>query len=109
MKRIYLLLLPLLLLALNATNVVAQNVVAEYTFSGNAKDVSGYNNDASINGATFTQDRFGIANQAVLFDGLQSRLVANNAPQLQSATTTVAFWVRVDEVPAQGEVYLMSH
>ncbi|HZV43108.1 MAG TPA: LamG-like jellyroll fold domain-containing protein, partial [Saprospiraceae bacterium] len=66
-------------------------------------------NNAQVHGATLTQDRFGVANRAFWFDGVQSWLTVPNAPQLQSATTSVSFWVRVDELPAQGEVFLLSH
>lgn len=55
-------------------------IVAYYDFNGNAKDVSGYNNNASIHGAALTQDRFGRANQAFLFDGVQSHLFLVTIP-----------------------------
>ena len=77
-------------------DIRAQQLVANYDFNGNAKDVSGYGNNASIHGAALTQDRFGIANRAFLFDGVQSHLDANNAGQLQSPTLSVSFWVRAD-------------
>lgn len=109
MRRIYLWLLPVWLLFHTASVVQAQQVVANYDFNGNAKDGSAYENTASIYGAALTQDRFGQANQAFLFDGVQSHLLANNAAQLQSPTLSVSFWVRVDEIPAQGEVYILSH
>ncbi len=108
MRRIYQMLLPILLLVFVVPRIGAQDEVANYPFSGNANDVSLYHNNASIHGASLTQDRFGRANQAFLFDGVQSHLVANNAPQLNSPTASVSFWVRADEIPAQGEVYLLS-
>lgn len=109
MRRIYHLVLPLLLLMLVVPQLEAQVAVANYPFSGNANDVSPYRNDASVHGAILTQDRFGRANQAFLFDGLQSYLLASNAPQLQSPVISVSFWARVDELSAQGESYLLSH
>ncbi len=109
MRQVYLWLMPLWLLASMVPDIRAQQLVANYDFNGNAKDVSGYGNNASIHGASLTQDRFGIANQAFLFDGVQSHLDANNAGQLQSPTLSVSFWVRADEIPAQGEVYLLSN
>ena len=109
MRRVYAWLMPIWLLASMIPDIRAQQIVANYDFNGNAKDVSTYGNNATIHGATLTQDRFGVANQAFLFDGVQGHLVANNAPQLQSANTSVSFWVRVDEVPAQNEVYLLSN
>ncbi|MBC7884847.1 MAG: LamG domain-containing protein, partial [Saprospiraceae bacterium] len=87
----------------------AQAPVAHYTFTGNAKDESVFKNHASVNDARLTADRFGWANSAFSFDGKQSTITAPEAPQLQSNFTTVSFWVNVRSLPAQGEVYLLSH
>lgn len=106
MKRIYQLLLPILLLHCVIPRIGAQEVVANFPFSGNANDVSSYQNNATNHGAVLTQDRFGRANQAYFFDGVQSHLVANDIPQ--TPTTSVSFWVRADELPVQGELYLLS-
>ncbi len=51
MKRVYLWLLPAWLLILSASALHAQQIVAYYDFNGNAKDVSGNGNHASIHGA----------------------------------------------------------
>src|SRR5258706_15585147 len=98
MKRIYQVLLPILLLVFVVPRIGAQTEVANYPFSGNANDVSQYHNNASIHGATLTQDRFGRGNQAFLFDGLQSHLVANNAPWLLTPAAAISLWVRADEL-----------
>ena len=87
----------------------AQNPVAYYPFSGNTKDVSAFANTASIAGARLSTDRFGWPNNAFQFDGQRASLTAPNAAQLNSGTTTISFWVRVDALPAQGEVFLLSH
>lgn len=109
MKRVYLWLFHACVLLMAATDMHAQQVVAQYDFNGNARDVSTYQNHASIHGASLTQDRFGRANQAFLFSGTKSYLVANNTAQLQSPTLSVSFWIRADEIPAQGEVYILSN
>ncbi len=108
MKRIYQVLLPILLLLIVVPRIKAQNEVANYPFSGNANDVSSYHNNASIHGAVLTQDRFGRADQAFQFDGVQNHLEANNAAHLNTPVTTVSFWVKPDELPANGEAYLLS-
>src|SRR5688572_3719535 len=107
MKRIYALLLPFLLMAVFAIDVGAQNVVAEYTFSGDTRDGVSPNVATNI-GATFTQDRFGVANSALHFDGLTSHVIAPNTPSLLTPTTTVSFWVRPEAFATQGEDYLVS-
>ncbi|MBK7937218.1 MAG: hypothetical protein IPJ82_09050 [Lewinellaceae bacterium] len=93
---------------LTAAGLNAQTPVAYYTFSGNAKDQSSFANNASVNAATLTQDRFGWSNSAFLFDGSQSGVRAGNAAQLNSAVATISFWVKPTAFPAQGEVYLLS-
>ncbi len=92
------------------TNICwTQDTVAYYPFDGNAEDASSFANDAMICGALLTQDRFGIANRAFAFDGVQSFIQAPNGDHLQSATATVSFWIKVAELPAQGEVFLLSY
>lgn len=44
-------------------------LVGWYPFNGNASDASGNGNDCTVNGASLTQDRFGIENHAYNFDG----------------------------------------
>jgi hypothetical protein len=52
-------------------NYVPQNgLVGWWPFNGNANDESGNGNNGTVNGATLTTDRFGNANQAYGFDGV---------------------------------------
>lgn len=46
------------------------NLVAYYPFNGNAVDESTNSNNAAVNGASLTTDRFGNANSAYDFDGV---------------------------------------
>ena len=87
----------------------AQTPVASYSFSGHAKDGSTYANHGSVNGASLVADRFGFANSALSFDGKQGGVTVSNAAHLQSASTTISFWVNVRTLPAQGEAYILSH
>ncbi|MDQ3016323.1 MAG: hypothetical protein M3R25_06365, partial [Bacteroidota bacterium] len=87
--------------------IFISNVVADYPLDGNGEDVSAYNNDGKVSGATAGKDRFNRANHAMVFDGA-SDITADNSPQLNSALTTVAFWINVNNLPANGEAYLLS-
>ncbi len=91
-----------------AVGLQAQTPVAYYSFTGNAKDVSTFANHASVNGAWYVQDRFGWSNSAMYFDGVQGSVTAPNNAALNSANTTISFWVNPSAFPAQGEVYLLS-
>jgi chitodextrinase len=93
---------------LSSVGLYAQTPVASYTFAGNAKDHSSFANHAAVNGALLTQDRFGWSNSAFSFDGLQSGLKASNAAHLNSANTSVSFWINPTAFPAQGEGYILS-
>ena len=64
-----------LTLSLNAysqiPNYVPSNgLVGWWPFNGNANDGSGNGNNGTVNGATLTSDRFGNANMAYSFDGI---------------------------------------
>lgn len=108
MKKILYLVFLLTSLIWTTTGLLAQVPVAYYPFSGNAKDASAYANHATVNGALLAQDRFGWSNSAMDFDGVQSYVRAANAAQLNSPVATVGFWVNVTELPATGEVFLIS-
>ena len=59
--------------------VPTQGLVGYWPFSGNANDLSGNNNNGTVNGATLTTDRFGNANSAYSFNGINQKItVAHN-------------------------------
>lgn len=56
--------------------VPSNGLLAWYSFTGNANDVSGgTGNNGTINGATPTTDRFGNANSAYNFDGVNDNIL----------------------------------
>ena len=58
--------------------------VAWYPFNGNANDVSLQGNNGTIYQASLTSDRFGIANKAYLFDGIDDRISVPNSSSLSN-------------------------
>jgi hypothetical protein len=71
----HILILSTVLFCINAfaqvPNYVSTNgLVGYWPFNGNANDESGNGNNGTVNGATLTADRFGVANKAYSFDGL---------------------------------------
>ncbi len=111
MKLNFKFLMTLMCLYISLACIYAQAPVpiAQYSFSGNANDASLSKNNAVVNGARLTQDRFGIANQALSFDGKQSALLVNNAAYLNTPNISISFWVKVNQLPSQGEVFILSH
>ena len=86
----------------------ATDLVADYKFAGDANDATQFGNHAAVNGASPAKDRFGYAANAYSFAGAES-ITADNSVQLNSDNTTISFWVNVNELPAQGEAYLLSN
>ncbi|MEQ9353698.1 MAG: FG-GAP-like repeat-containing protein [Vicingaceae bacterium] len=77
-------------------------LVASYLFSGNASDSSGNGNNGTVNGATLTADRFGDANSAYSFDGVDDQITAKNSEILEAGvgdTFTWSGWVKPQNLP----------
>jgi hypothetical protein len=71
------------------------DLVAYYTFTGNAKDNSGNGNDGTLVGELgLTEDRFGVANNAYYFDGVGGYMVMSGDQFNFVDALTVAFWVK---------------
>src|SRR4051794_11322695 len=69
-------------------------LIAYYPFNGNANDESGTSNNAGVNGATLSNDRFAEANQAYSFDGTKDFLSAPSSASLDLATNgTISLWM----------------
>jgi hypothetical protein len=76
------------------------SLVAYYPFNGNATDQSGNGNDAVVDGAVLTTDRFGKEDGAYSFDGVKSTISAlvKNFPAL-NAPQTISWWFFVEARP----------
>ncbi len=96
----------LLIAVLFSIQLVAQNVVAKYTFEGSAEDVSGNSNHGTVNGATPTTDRFGNENKAFMFDGIDDYIEIPNAENLNFGTENfaVSLWVKTSNSDYAGMV-----
>ena len=75
-------------------------VVLYYPFSGTAQDLSGKNVNGEVQGAVLTPDRFGVANHAYYFDGVDDSIYfdASNMP-LGSSARTLSAWVKAESYP----------
>ncbi|MBK7761859.1 MAG: hypothetical protein IPI46_00615 [Bacteroidetes bacterium] len=72
----------------------AQAPIAYYPFSGNAGDSSGSANHGTVNGATLTTDRFGNANSAYAFDGVDDVISTTSLATNQATNWTMTAWVK---------------
>jgi len=81
--------------------VPTNGLASWYPFTGNANDLSGNNNNGTVNGATLTTDRFGNTNSAYTFDGLNDFIDVLHSSSLSFATyqQTISFWMKVPSIP----------
>lgn len=78
-------------------------LVGWWPFNGNAIDESSNTNNGTVNGATLTTDRNGIANSAYTFDGINDYISLPNIVPVQ--TGTISFWCLTNSTLAQILVY----
>jgi len=82
------------LLSVNA-QTLKDGLVAYYPFSGDAGDESGNGNDATLNNASLTADRFGKGNSALLITGNDGGATsANNIRISGNVDRTISFWCK---------------
>ncbi len=89
----------LVLFMIHATSF-SQNLVAYYSFDGNANDQSGnaINPTYVGSGVTLTSDRFGNANKAYNFDGAAGSFMRMPAGNLPITNRTVSLWFNAASV-----------
>jgi hypothetical protein len=79
------------------TQIPTDSLVGYWSFSGNANDKSGNNNHGTVNGATLTEDRFGIPNSAYIFDGIDDYITL---PQdFDYSERTISLWFNAVNIP----------
>jgi hypothetical protein len=72
-------------------------LVVNLPFTGNTNDVSGNGNNGTNNGATLVADRFGNANSAYSFNGINNYIEIPNSPSLNFGTQSFSIlaWVKL--------------
>lgn len=103
MNRIITLLCTILLSGSLNAQIPTNGLIAWYPFNGNANDESGNGNNGTVNGATLTRDRFGIANNAYSFDGLNDFIFIPSSNSLDiNSDLTISAWVKFSSVNDSG-------
>jgi len=93
-------LLSLILISLNSTAQIPSYVplnglVGWWPFNGNANDESGNGNNGTVNGATLTADRYGLANKAYSFDGVDNKIIISAQNNIsQQSDYTLSLWFK---------------
>ena len=77
-------------------------VVLYYPLNGDASDMSGNHNNGQVNGATLTTDRFGVADRAYYFDGVDDYIAFDPSKMpLGDSPRTISAWVEADSYPPE--------
>jgi hypothetical protein len=99
MKKLFLLLLLITVTAFGQTvpsYVPTNGLVGWWPFNGNANDQSGNGNNGTPNGALLTSDRFGFANRALDFDGVDDRVEIPHNAMINCQSVTIVAWIKPD-------------
>jgi hypothetical protein len=83
---------------------LSDGLVAFWPFYGNAHDESGNGNDGVVYGATLCEDRFGTANSAYCFDGVDDYINIGNDVK-PPFPITVSAWVKPYDLHYNGCVF----
>jgi len=73
-----------------------------YSFDGSAQDKSGNGNDGIIHGGAFTTDRFGNANSALQFDGIDDFVEIPNEGDFDLQTFTISMIIKVENLEKEN-------
>ena len=80
-------------------------LVAEYQFSGNANDTGGNNDHGTVIGATLAADRFGNANAAYSFDGVDDEITCLADNFASGDNVSVSLWFNIDAMPPTSRYF----
>ncbi len=79
--------------------ISTKGLVGHWLFTGNANDLSENFLNGTVNGATLTTDRYGIANNAYYFDGIDDYIDFGNSSILNpSDSISISLWFNLDEL-----------
>ena len=94
-----------LIITYTNTILVTEGLIAYYPFDGDANDYSGNENNATNYGATLTTDRFGNANAAYNFNGIDNYLVTNTKiDNYLGASASFVAWINIAQVGDYGRI-----
>ena len=97
----------LLSITLKAQINLDSGLVAYFPFTGNTLDSSGFGNHATNFGATPTQDRNGVPNQAYNFDGVNDYMEITSYTNMSpTQSVSIATWVYVNSEPNPSRSYI---
>ena len=99
----YLTIFLLLLFSISKGQVnLNSGLIAHYSFSGNANDVSGNGLNGVFQGSPkLTTDRFGNANSAYLFDGINDGIIITDKGKLSTPAFSIVYYFSTESTALQ--------
>lgn len=88
--------------ALAQTPDITSGLVAYFPFSGNANDASGNGNHGSPGTAQLSPDRFGRAQSAYTFNGVDSVITTARPPTANVENVSMFCWIKPNKLPQWG-------
>ena len=89
----------------NDTTGTVATLVAHYKFNGDANDETDNDHNGTNNGATLVEDRFGNAQSAMYFDGVDDNIKVPYVDELRiEKEITVNSWIKV--LPKESNTYM---
>jgi len=90
--------------------VPTNGLVGWWPFNGNANDESGNGNNGTVNGASLTTDRFGNANSAYSFDGVDDFVQCTGLNSFDQQTgLTMSLWFKTNNYHNGGLIDRMDN
>ena len=77
--------------------VPTNGLIGWWPFNNNANDESGNGNNGTVNGATLTEDRNNLANNAYNFDGNSQSIQIPFTSRMSSKKISISFWVNIPQ------------
>ncbi|HIA20613.1 MAG TPA: LamG domain-containing protein, partial [Planctomycetaceae bacterium] len=74
----------------------SEGLTAHYLLDGNANDLSGNDDDGTVEGAILAADRHGREGKALSFDGTDDNVVIAESEDFERNSHTISFWVKAD-------------
>jgi GNAT superfamily N-acetyltransferase len=84
------------------SDIPRDRLALELRFHGDTRDSSGHDRHGVVHGAALTHDRFGRADRAYFFDGIDDYISVDPPPSLNDAALSVSVWARVDAIDRNG-------
>lgn len=82
--------------------VPTNGLVGWWPFTGNANDLSGFNNHGTVNGATLTTDRFGANNSCYYYNNSTNNYISYGDISGYGANNSfsISAWINYNQIPA---------